>query len=163
MRKLAARFATMGASTAALLTPTQKAFVCGVSLNSVGLLVAPNLRILAVAEIALWTGALAEGWAHFVAFERTADDTFQQVTNFRLSHRVQSAPSLALQQPVSSQPAQRILSTIKRAQRTKKNVGRNMRLCFVYCHLVFVGALLGSPLWDANLASSGRRCQVCLV
>jgi hypothetical protein len=52
--------------------------------------------MLAVVEIALC--ALAEGWMHFVTFERTSNDTFQQVTNYR----VQSAPASALQQRAQS-------------------------------------------------------------
>ena len=70
-RKLAARLSTGGASGASLLTQTQKTCSCGVVLNSVGLLATPDSSILAVVEILLWIGVLAESWVHFVAFEHS--------------------------------------------------------------------------------------------
>jgi hypothetical protein len=159
-RKLAARLSTGGASGASLLTQTQKTCSCGVVLNSVGLLATPDSSILAVVEILLWIGVLAESWVHFVAFEHTVNDTFGQVANVR----VQSAPSVASpQQPVNAQPLRRLTDSIKHAKSTRRNVSRNVRGIIVACHLLTVAVFLASPLWSANVPSPGGQCQVCAL
>jgi hypothetical protein len=104
-------------------------------------------------------GVLAESWVHFVKFEHTVNDTFGQVTNFR----VQSVPSAASQQPANSHALGQLTGTIKQAQRTKRNVSRNVRGIIVHCHLIVVTVVAASPLWSANVSSSGEQCQVCII
>jgi hypothetical protein len=158
MRKIAARFATGGASGASLLTQAQKFFLCGVALNSVGLLVAPNSGVLAVVEIVLWTGALAEGWMHFVAFERTLNNTFRQVGSMTsIKNLNANLPQQA--GSTNTPPPRRLTDTVKHANSSKKSVSRNVRFIFVLSHFAAGLALLYSPLWPANAASSGK-CQV---
>jgi hypothetical protein len=157
-RKISARLATGGASGASLLTQAQKACLCGIILNTVGLLAAPDSSIPAVIEIVLWTGALAESWVHFVAFEHTVNDTFGQVVAFR----VQSAPPAAPLQPASGHSVG-LTDAIHHAKSTKRKISRNVRVTFLYCHLVAVSMFLASPLLSASAPSSGKQCQVCLI
>jgi hypothetical protein len=81
MRKLEGRLATGGTRGASQATPFQKVFFLSLTLNSVGLLVAPGSKVLAVIEIVLYVAALAEGWMHFITFERTSNGTLGQVEN----------------------------------------------------------------------------------
>jgi hypothetical protein len=159
MRKMEGRLATGGASGASQATPFQKVFLLGLTLNSVGLLVAPDSKVLAVIEIVLWVVVLAESWVHFIAFERTSNDTLGRVEIIRF-HPVQ----LVGHQPGVRRKtlAEKVSSSLKRVRGAKKNIGRNMGMLFIFCHLAFVGALCYNPLCPDNVLLSGE-CQVCLV
>jgi hypothetical protein len=158
IRKLAARLVTGGTGNATQLTFPQKMFLLGMVLISVGLVLAPGVKALAVVEIALWCSVLAEGWVHFVAFERTSNDVLGQVVGFR----AQSAPSAAPQPPTVSPSVPRVMSSLKHLRRSKRNIGRNVRMMFVLCHTIFGCVLLCSSLLPANGFYYGE-CQVPLV
>ena len=85
-------------------------------------------------------------------FERTVKVVFGQV-------RTLSAPGSA---PSNSPSDQNRLATAKRVGGAGRNLGRNVRVLFLYCHLVFLSGLALNPLWQVNALSSGE-CQVRLV
>jgi hypothetical protein len=160
MRKLAARMQVAGASggiKAAQLTRAQKIIILGLALNSVGYVIAPGWNLWAVTEIMLCTSMIMEGWTHFIAFERTVKDTFGEMAPCR----IQSAPSAAPQQSTSNQTFQRLQSSSKRVRSAKTNVGRHVRLLFLFFHMVVGCVFAYSPLWSANKISPGE-CQVRL-
>jgi hypothetical protein len=153
MRKLAARVATGGANGATQFTRPQKVFLFGTALNFVGQLVAPDWRSSGVIEILLWIGALAEGWTHFVAFERASSRTFGQVT-------IQIMPAAARETSSIKRMSDRVTSSIKHVRGAKRNMGRNVRLIFLWCHIMTGCMVLYNPLWPANASS---ECQVSLA
>jgi hypothetical protein len=150
MRKLAARLAEDSRRNVGQLTKVQKVFFICLVLNCVGWMVAPTWKgVWGAIEVTLWMGVLAEAWLHFGSFHRTAKDAFGQVGTV-------SAPGGAQS---NDQSDQNRLAATKRAGGAKKQLGRNVRLMFLYCHLVFLFALVLNPLWPAN-ASSSEKCQV---
>ena len=154
IRKMAARLAKDGGGNVGQLTLGQKVFFVCLVLNCVVLMVAPSWKgVWGVIEITLLLSVLAEAWVHFVKFERTAKDAFGQVGTLGAPG---SAPGGTQSNSLSDQNRR---AAAKRVGGAKKNLGRNVRLMFLFCHLVVLGGLVLNPLWPSNSLSS-VECQV---
>jgi hypothetical protein len=128
MRKLEARLASDGAGNVTQLTRAQKMIAFSFTLNSVGLFVAPDSKVLAVVEVTCLLCLLAEGWVHFAAFGNTTNATFGQVGNV---------------------VARNTSTLLKRARNAKKHVGRTVQGMFLMCHIVVGVGMLYNPLLNA--------------
>jgi hypothetical protein len=158
MRKMASRLTVGAGRHTSQLTHVQIALFVAIALNAMGMLVAPGYPILAVIELALFVGLMAEGYTHYVAFERAVGDTFG------LSKNLMPTPAMgndAVQGSMMKGPASLNAKETRRIHSAKIKVCMNVRLIFLCCHLMLGFAILFSPLWPANVLSS-RECQVLL-
>jgi hypothetical protein len=153
MRKMASRLTVGGGNHASQLTRLQIVVCIAMTLNAVGILVAPGYKMLAVVEVALGVGLMAEGWAHYVAFERAVGDTFGLSKHLGPREQRNHADQ-------SNMKDESVNATqIRRIRSAKIKMCRQVRLIFLCCHLMLGLIVLYSPLWPANAFSSGD-CQV---
>jgi hypothetical protein len=145
---MAARLTSGAGGQASQLTAPQKILYIIYTLSGVGILIAPGSKVFSVVEILAMMGIVSGAWAHFIAFKRASTDSFGQVGQ---------APPSSGQQATQNSGGALNSTTVKRVQRARKKLGKNMTSYLVTANIIFVIFIFLSPLWPANEA---RKCQV---
>jgi hypothetical protein len=149
MRKLSSRLVTQ---TAVQVPTTQKALVCAFFAAATLSFAFPNAIAFSVLEFAmLFAFCVFSPWMYFLTFIFTSKEAFRDVEVFS---GFQEAGVPGTEQGAAGVRAG-TMQNIKRVQQTQKHLGRNMWLCHVFVHFLFVVGVLLIPKMPSNIDPGG--------